>query len=214
MLVDEFMCEKFPDLELRPPLFFSWEIGIRFELGVNNSGVSIHENSLYLPGVYKRATTLFKFLHAQNDDLYVVVDVNDFADGETFKHKLKIFSPYVKEKSVLYRVKHKTIPYIFPEDNEDGKYKTHRFSLKCKTSEFTYIPMLQAICNQDMGRQPKIFHRVYFINISRKTIFHVYDDRGCDVVATSADAIRDVYHKYDNWLLEYDRVEIDKVFNK
>lgn len=106
MLVDEFMCGKFPNLELRPSLFYSREIAIRFELGVNNSSVSIHENSLYLPGVYKRATTLFKSLHAQNDDLYVVVDVNDFADAETFKHKLKIFSPYVKEKSILYRVKH------------------------------------------------------------------------------------------------------------
>ncbi|WP_371932030.1 DUF3885 domain-containing protein [Mesobacillus subterraneus] len=30
------------------------------------------------------------------------------------------------------------------------------------------------------------------ININRKTIFHVYDDRGCDVMSASADSIREI----------------------
>lgn len=213
LLLNDFMYENFPKLELRPALFYSWDTSIRFELGVNESSVSIHENSLYLPGVYKRAITLFKSLHSESDDIYVVVDVNDFADGATFKHKLKIFSPYIKDKSVLYRLNLKTIPYIFPDDDEEGIYKTHRFTLKCKTSDFKYIPMIKAICNQDMGIRPMIFHRVYFININRKTIFHVYDDRGCDLLASSPEAIRGVYNKYNDWILDYDRAKIDKVFN-
>ncbi len=171
MFLNHYMNKNFPNLELRPPLFYSWEIGIRFELGVDYDSDYAYENSPYLQGVYKRAITLFKFLHSQNDVIYIVVDVDDFADG--FKHKLKTFSTYVKEKSDLYRLSHKTIPYIFPEDNENGTYKTHRFTLKCKTSDFKYIPMLKAICNQDMGIRPSIFHRVYFININRKTIYHI-----------------------------------------
>jgi Domain of unknown function (DUF3885) len=77
------------------------------------------------------------------------------------------------------------MPYIFPEDDEEGIYKTYRFTLKCETSDFKYIPLLKAICNQDLGIKPSIFHRVYFININKNTIFHVYDDRGCDLLATS-----------------------------
>ena len=73
--------------------------------------------------------------------------------------------------------------------------------------------LLKAICNQDMGLEPRIFHRVYFININRKTIFHVYDDRGCDLLATSSATIRDVYSRYNDWILDYDRPEIEKVFN-
>lgn len=65
------------------------------------------------------------------------------------------------------------------------------------------------MCNQDMGIKPSFFNRVYFINLNRKTIFHVYDDRGCDLLATSLETIRDVYVKYNEWILDYDRKETD-----
>ncbi len=35
MKLNDFMQETFPNLALRPPLFYSWDMGIRFELGVN-----------------------------------------------------------------------------------------------------------------------------------------------------------------------------------
>ncbi|EEM23234.1 hypothetical protein bthur0001_15910 [Bacillus thuringiensis serovar tochigiensis BGSC 4Y1] len=213
MRLNGYMLETFPNLELRPPLFYNGDIGIRFKLGVNYDYNNIYENCPYLEGVYNRAITLFQSLHATEDDIYIVVDVNDFADGETFKHKLNIFSKYVKEKSDLFKLQKNTIPYVFPEDDEDGLYKTHRFTLKCKVSDLKYIPMLKAICNQDMGIKPSIFHRVYFININKNTIFHIYDDRGCDVLATSPNTIRDMYHTYNDWILDYDRNKIDKVFN-
>lgn len=213
MRLNGYMLETFPNLELRPPLFYNGDIGIRFKLGVNYDYNNIYENCPYLEGVYNRAITLFQSLHSKTDDIYIVVDVNDFADGETFKHKLNIFSKYVKEKSDLFKLQKNTIPYVFPEDDEDGLYKTHRFTLKCKVSDLKYIPMLKAICNQDMGIKPSIFHRVYFINVNKNTIFHIYDDRGCDVLATSPNTIRDMYHTYNDWILDYDRNKIDKVFN-
>ncbi|MEB9506736.1 DUF3885 domain-containing protein [Bacillus anthracis] len=213
MRLKEYMLETFPNLELRPPLFYNGDIGIRFKLGVNYDCTNIYENCPYLEGVYNRAITLFQSLHSKTDDMYIVVDVNDYADGETFKHKLNIFSKYVKEKSDLFKLQKNTIPYVFPEDDEDGLYKTHRYTLKCKVSNLKYIPMIKAICNQDMGIKPRIFHMVYFININKNTIFHIYDDRGCDVLATSPNTIRNMYHTYNDWVLEYDRNKIDKVFN-
>ncbi|TNP04742.1 DUF3885 domain-containing protein [Bacillus pacificus] len=213
MRLKEYMLETFSNLELRPPLFYSWAIGIRFKLGVNYDYNNIYENCPYLEGVYNRAITLFQSLHSETDDMYIVVDVDDYADGENFKHKLNIFSKYVKEKSDLFKLQKNTIPYVFPEDDEGGVYKTHRYTLKCKVSDLKYIPMIKAICNQDMGIKPRIFHRVYFININKNTIFHIYDDRGCDVLATSPNTIRNMYHTYNDWILEYDRNKIDKVFN-
>lgn len=130
MLLHHFMNENFPNLELRPPLFYSWKTGIRFELGVDYDHAYAYENSPYLQEVYKRAITLFKSLHSYNDDIYIVVDVIDYADG--FKHKSKNFSRYIKEKSILYKLNQKT---TFHDDDEDGTYKIHRFTLKCKTSD-------------------------------------------------------------------------------
>lgn len=214
MQINEYIQNTFPELELRPPLFYNWETGIRFELGVDYTHKEAYENSLYLQKTYKRAITLFKSLHDPNEDIYVAVDVNDYADGKTFRHKLKIFSPYIKEKKTLYKLKHSVIPYVFSDDNEDEPYKTHRFFIKCKTSDLKYIPMLKAICNHDIGIKPSLFHRVYFINIKRKTVFHVYDDRGCDLLAASTETIRDVYIEYNSWVLDYDREEIDKTFQR
>jgi hypothetical protein len=212
MFINEYMHETFPNLELRPPLFYSWEIGIRFELGVEWKREYDYPNHPYALGCYKRAITLFEALHFPTDNIFVVMDVNDFDNGKNLRHQLKNFSRYI-EKSLLYRLIHQTLPYIFPEDDEKGTYKTHRFTLKCKTSDFKYIPLLKAICNQDLGLKPSIFHRVYFININKKTIFHVYDDRGCDLLATSPETIRDIYERYNEWILDYDKPQIDKVFN-
>ncbi|MBD3108934.1 DUF3885 domain-containing protein [Bacillus sp. AGMB 02131] len=52
----------------------------------------------------------------------------------------------------------------------------------------------------------------YFININRKTIFHIYDDRGCDLIAASADSIREIYEQYNDWILDYDRHRIGQLF--
>lgn len=104
------------------------------------------------------------------------------------------------------------LPYIFTEDDDEGTYKTHRFTLLCKPKELKYKPLLKAICNQDLGIRPSLCHRVYFIDLNKNTIFHVYDDRGCDVLATSPDSIRDLYETYNDWILDYDKGEIDKVF--
>ncbi|NYV65038.1 DUF3885 domain-containing protein [Bacillus sp. Gen3] len=212
MQLNEFMHKNYPNLELRPPLFYSWDIGIRFELGVEWKRDYDYPNNPYILRCYKRAITLFESVHSPTEDIFVVMDVNDFDKGKNLKHQLKNFSPYVN-KSILFCLKHQELPYIFPEDDEEGTYKTHRFTLKSKTSDFKYVSLLKAICNQDMGLEPRIFHRVYFININRKTIFHVYDDRGCDLLATSSATIRDVYSRYNDWILDYDRPKIEKVFN-
>ncbi|WP_270182020.1 DUF3885 domain-containing protein [Alkalihalobacillus sp. CinArs1] len=203
------MESNYPNLELKPPLFYNWDIGIRFQLGVELSEASTNDDPAYIQGVYNRAITLFECLHSHTDNMFVVVDVNDYGDGKPLKPKLRNFSPYVKEKSVLYKVRHQS---ILQDHDEDERFKTHRFTLMCKTPDFKHKQMLKAICNQDMGIKPKIEHRVYFINLNKKTIFHVYDDRGCDVLAASPETIGELYKRYYDWILGYDRERIDKVF--
>jgi hypothetical protein len=141
-----------------------------------------------------------------------VIDVDDLNEGKNIKRKLGNFPPYV-EKPLLYRLNHQIKPYTFLEDDEEEQYKTHRFTLKCKTNDFKYVSLLKAVCNQDLGIGPSMFNRVYFINIHKETIFHVYDDRGCDVLATAPDIIRDIYKRYNNWILDYDKPVIDKIFS-
>lgn len=209
MQLNDFMYRNYPHLELNPPLFYSWATGIRFELGVAGA----YSDELYAQACYKRAITLFETIHPPADDIFIVMDVNDFHKGKHLKRQLKNFPPYVK-KAALFKLQHQVLPYIFPEHDDEGIFKTHRFILQCKTSDVKYAPLLKAICNQELGLKPKMVHRVYFIHINKKTIFHIYDDRGCDLLAASPETIRDVYQKYNAWILDYDRPAIDQVFHE
>lgn len=58
MEFEKYMETNFPNLSLRPALFYSWDIGIRFELGVEWKIEYDFENSPYLKGVYKRGNQL------------------------------------------------------------------------------------------------------------------------------------------------------------
>ncbi|MDQ0229024.1 DUF3885 domain-containing protein [Metabacillus malikii] len=213
MNVTDFMREAFPNVKLEPGLFYSWDIGMRFELGGKwtNEDDEKYPDSPYLNRCYQRTITLFEALHNPEDDLFIVIDVYDYKNGKNIKRQLVNFPRYV-EKSFVNKIKHQKIRYPYSEGAEEDTYDIHRFSLKCKRNDFKYKALLKAICNHDMGVRPAIYHPVYFINIHKRTIFHVYDDRGCDLLATAPEAIRKIYETYNNWILDYDRAEIDQVF--
>lgn len=51
---------------------------------------------------------------------------------------------------------------------------------------------------------------IYFININRSIIFHIYDDRRLEIISTNKEEIRPIYEEYSKWILDYDRDLIDK----
>jgi hypothetical protein len=210
MKVNEYVNEIFPNLKLRPPLFYNWNVGIRFQLG----DPAEVDSEWYMERVYFRAVTLFKALHAREDDMLIVANVHHIgAEQQIFRRrKVKIFSRHITSKKVLYRLQHQVIPCNSEEADDTYEVETHRYWLRCKVKDIRYIHLLRAICNQDMGIIPKIDHDVFFVNLSRGTIFHVYDDRGCDVIATAKQTIRPLYEMFNDWILAYDKKAIDRVF--
>ncbi|CAH8768799.1 hypothetical protein PDENDC454_25074 [Paenibacillus dendritiformis C454] len=43
-------------------------------------------------------------------------------------------------------------------------------------------------------------------------IYHLYDDRGCDVICAALDPLRPLYEEFNDWILEYDREKIEGLF--
>lgn len=206
------MQTYFPELVLLPALFYTWQIGIRFELGTNWFRTMSYEGSPYLQGVYKRAIGLFEAAHAAEDELFIVTDIHDFGHLASNRKKL-VMTKYFKDKNLRYRLTHHEMPYLIPEDNEDGSSKTHRFILTCRRGELNYRGLLKEACNEDMGFKRNVYQEMYIVNKTKQTVFHVYDDRGCDLIAASAETIRPIYESHNDWILDYDRKEIDQVFN-
>lgn len=63
-----------------------------------------------------------------------------------------------------------------------------------------------------MKNNPESGYDIYFINLTKKVIYHLYDDRGCDILAADKETIRFLYEEYNDWILDYDRDEIDTLF--
>lgn len=207
MYLNNYMNNKFPNIGLRPPLLHNWHTGIRFELGSPNENNMKH----YMERVYFRTLSLFKSLHSLQDEIIIVANVHQ-DEKSRLRKKLKIFQHYIKSKDVLIKLQHNTIPFVFEEVDASFNLKTDRYNLRCNVSDVKYIKLIKAICNRDMDILPKILHDIFFINMTNDTIFHVYDDRGCDVIALNKESISPLYKNYNDWILDYERDKIDKIF--
>ncbi len=45
-----------------------------------------------------------------------------------------------------------------------------------------------------------MFPDVFFINLTKNVILFIYDDRGCEVIATNKETIKPVGLKFRNWI--------------
>lgn len=101
------------------------------------------------------------------------------------------------------------LPSVFleGEDQDEDDYEdmvTHRFVLPCKKSDIRYKPLLTAIS----------FENFHIIPNSKRVIlpWYLYDDRGWDVIASNQEDLDLLYEELNNWILDYDREQIDKIF--
>lgn len=217
-LVDHFMKVHFGNLRLRPPLFYSWPYGIRFEISMPWIE---HEDPNNLQQIKERSTGIFNHVFHDADEILLITDIH-CEKHNTFlrKRPSNIYKKYVKNKVLLKTLKHTRLPNVFAEEDEDYRdMVTHRFVLSCKKSDIRYHQLLSAISYEDFPHPSRILRRncssgydIYFVNRTQKMIYHFYDDRGCDVIASNKEDLRQLYIACHDWILDYDRVEIDQLF--
>ncbi|WP_271785313.1 DUF3885 domain-containing protein [Aquimarina algiphila] len=72
--------------------------------------------------------------------------------------------------------------------------------------------IIRGRANLEMGFDPAISQDIYYYSISNKVGFRIYDDRGCDVWSNDKEKLRPIYESLNNWILDYNRPEIDEYF--
>ncbi len=218
--LEQFMKKHFDDLVLAPGLFYSWRYGLRFE--ISNPDLSFQEKA-NLKQVYERSTDIFKRVFDENDEVLLVTNIYCHkADTFLQSKPLNVYRKYVKNRKSINKLRHDVLPSIEWDDEESDEYNnevTHRFIFQCKKSEVRYTQLLLAISYEDFGHQSRILkgfprngYDIFFVNISKKIIYHLYDDRGCDVIAADRENIRLLYEVRNEWILDYDRDKIDSTF--
>ena len=66
----------------------------------------------------------------------------------------------------------------------------------------------------DIGVNPQAPVMSKLVDLERGVSVSVYDDRGMDVTALNQSTIADIYSRFDDWLLDYDRPRMAEGFSK
>ncbi|MGE6376041.1 DUF3885 domain-containing protein [Peribacillus muralis] len=209
--VRDYLHTAFPGLTMAHSLYHQWGIRIHFELG---DGIYQFrgDGSLNLDRfdmVYSQALSIFNSLFSDQDDLFLVTNVYENKPH----HTSKVYQRYIKNKDLKFLLKQET--FISTDEEDEG---ISQFCLPCRKRDIRYPLLIQATCNEDFSLKPKLgnpysqYPDVYFINATKHLIFFIYDDRGCEVIANDKETLRPVYEKYNEWVSEYNRKEIEAIF--
>ncbi|WP_243458254.1 DUF3885 domain-containing protein [Sporosarcina sp. Te-1] len=220
-MVDQLMREHFNGLTLRPPLFYSWYNGIRFEISMPWANRDDCANSKQIE---ERVVALFSRIFQEEDDLLLITDIHCERKDYTLRKKpTKVYQKYVKEKNVRRKLRHTVMTSVFADQLEEENVEdqvTHRFTLACKKRDIRCPQLLSAITYEDFAHPTQILKGrsklgidIYFINLTTKMIFHLYDDRGCDVIAANLEELRPLYNSFNGWILDYDRERIEELMS-
>ena len=83
---------------------------------------------------------------------------------------------------------------------------------KLKSNEINSVEIIRGIANLEMGFQPCTPQDVTFFSPKTTNGFRIYDDRGCDIWSTDRENLRPIYYNLNDWILDYNRQEIDLIF--
>ncbi|TCC99192.1 DUF3885 domain-containing protein [Pedobacter hiemivivus] len=208
--VSDFMSAHFNNSKIRSPLFFNSRYGLRFDLQCGEIGTDEYFHTAVLG-----AQQLFEEAFSEKDSvmLYLV-------DFKWKRRKLR-FSNYCFKQ--IERLTEDEIEYHIVRglyESENNLDIRNVALIKVLRNSINHIGVFTAIANKDFSRQPGLdkygflgSKEVYFINLDKQIIFHMYDDRGLDIIASNIEVLKSVYFKFNHLLLEVNRNEIDKNFS-
>ncbi len=218
--MNSYLSESFPSLAIKKPLFYSWPIGIRFEIG--SSKISLWKNyekklinEKYFVEALVRAKSIFELIFKDENDIVVVYQ--KYSDGrQKIKKRFYLFNQieHIKEKKITYS----DIKGLYNDEDEQEDFKCYcwkRVEIELKPRDCNYTNILNSLINTDFSiRGVSLGGECYFINKSKGIILNLYDDRGMDVIAANKESLVNLYTTYNHWILDYDKDKIDALFKR
>lgn len=221
MELQEYLDEIFPGLILKPSLYLQWKTGVHFGLGggIYQFKKNDELNLQRFETAYNQTLAIFNALFDDEDELILVTNVYQEKKANHRTKPFKVYKTALKDKKLAYHLTLETRPYVFDDEEEADERLTYQYQLKCRKQDLRYASLIKAACNEDFPLTPKFrrekgmyYPDVFFINVSKNLIYFIYDDRGCEVIAADKETLRPVYEKYPEWLYEYNREDMRRLF--
>jgi hypothetical protein len=213
------LSEKFDDLlikignpNLEKPIFYNASVGIRFEIG-NESPIYLEGsdpdtnivNHQYIAAALQRAKAIYTALpHAPN-----LLRIDTYPKEEASGRGIELDPDALQS---LFHFPHEQRSMQVSDDDEE--YTTQQLYWNLDKLAFSPDLLLREIIKADLGGISSLASSVYFANTEDVYLYHIYDDRGADLVAESKELLRPIYHNFYPWILDYDKKRIDKLFVK
>lgn len=182
---------------------------MRFDLQI-----ATDDNDGYFKEVLNRANTLYKSVFNPEDEMLIII-----ADSKRTKKRNKIrANNYIfkqienlnREHIGYFKLKNL---YSFSEPNDYFEFNVA--VIKCISKQLNQTNIFKEIAYRDFNlmRNNVGLERVFFINVEKKIIFNMYDDRGLDIIASDKESLRHLYVEHNDLILDYNRKEIDNLFD-
>jgi len=194
-----------------PPhgLFYSYDRALRFELGGEKFGTD--RPMRRFAQAHERAKAVSQTLFGNSSKVYVLLSSYGMEKPE--KKRLKPLK--------LCGIKRRKIQYLCRKPQHDDGHIAEFGSDVFRHWDIAKLEDRRVISEilwlgiaSEMAIEPS-FHgslSAYFVDISKGLILHVYDDRGMDVIATEDAPLKELFTKYQPWLLENDLPEMTAMF--
>lgn len=200
---------------LEHPIFYHCPVGLRLEI---SESWGDNKNSAYFENAYQKAFQIYNDFPAGFDILRIDVP---FDAEENRKKQL------ADKQESLNIIRHTTGLPLPTEEREvsithdTGKEETvPLMKVQCywnlNNISFDIKALLMQIILTDFpshgGGNSEFESSVFLFNKSKNLMFHLYDDRGLDLVAKDKSVLYPFYEKYKHWIIDYDRKRIESIF--
>ena len=206
MKIKQLMDEYYKGFLLTPAIYHSLDLGIHVELGediyqFNEDGTL---NMKRFHSVYNHVAEIFPLLFKKDDDVILIANSYPCDSNKTVYPNF--FQRYVKGQPKRYSLRMHEFIWQFDEDD----ICIQQMELLCNVSELKLEYLLKSLIHKDFGSlKPQLRRKyciyppdIFFINVRTKCIFHIYDDRGCEIMNTDMKLHKQLVESLKEWEIQ------------
>ena len=197
---------------LEHPLFHHAPVAIRFEIGgdepvylectySDENTEKLTPNPAYVQGALERAIMIYRNLPAPPGILRI--------DGYPEEKPVESLLTAIQQRAALPAPHEQVTATMMDEDGDT--YAQVQFYWDLSKIRFQPELLLREIILGGIGGWNGFVSSVYLTGPG-PFLYHLYDDRGLDVLGGSQKLLLPLYHQFHDWILEYDLEKIDQMF--
>ncbi|WP_373541275.1 DUF3885 domain-containing protein [Chamaesiphon sp.] len=195
------ILQVFGEQALEHGLFYLHPYSLRVELSGDRPNIKMFLRA------YERSKAIIDF---SLGDLQTVTVCLNFYGNSTLVSKLSVFRSLRKcgiNIPKTAEIWQNQEPPVFDEDGDFFR------TFICFDIEFSQIDLfLWSTLANELGIRPRSNCSLYLFDLERQILFHLYEDRGMDIIGGNKALLKQIYIKFNNWLLDYDLPIMDNYF--